>query len=215
MSTYRRSASKSNEQSRSSKLRNSTTSHPHPSILSRQPSDILDSSLNFVENDSALLRKILTRFSHFLRNDRQSLIIQLMKQCDPMDMAFLNKKIPKLHRDFIKLCPSHIVNRIMGYIHPKDFCNVVQVSTVWSKASTDVKLWQMLYARLGLKDMADTYYLPHQPMLVNAQRLYSLGNWEKGVFVLKKFKAHPIGILCLCFNGKWVVVGFFFKFFSS
>lgn len=172
-------------------------------------SDVLDTATAMslaMDTDTNLIKKIQTRFPNFSRHDRQNLIITLIKLCDPVDMAFLHRKIPKLHRDFINNLPTHVVHKILGYVHPKDYCAIVQVSKGWMKASTDLKLWQKLYARLGLVAMANAYYLPDAPMLVNAKRLYSLGNWAKGNFIFKQFRAHPLGILCIAFDGKYIAV---------
>ena len=172
-------------------------------------SDVLDPSIAHsldMDTDANLIKRIQTKFPNFNRHDRQSLIISLIRLCDPLDMAFLHRKIPKLHRDFINNLSTPIVHKILGFVHPKDFCAIVQVSKGWMKVCTDVKLWQKLYARLGLVAMANAYYLPNAPMLVNAKRLYSLGNWAKGSFIFKHFRAHPLGILCIAFDGKYIAV---------
>jgi hypothetical protein len=161
---------------------------------------------NSIESDASLTRRLLARFPSLSRFERQSLVINLIKQCDPGDMLYLTTKIPNLHRDFIRLLPSKTVHSILSYIHPKDFCAVVGVSKAWKKTASNVTLWQKLYANLGLVAMANAYYFPNAPMLVNAKRLYSLGNWSKGIFVFKKFRAHPLGILCIAFDGKQIAV---------
>lgn len=180
-------------------------------IITRENStnELVDSFSSFhpaQETDTALMKRIQKRFQFFTRSQRQSLIIALIRQCDPIDMLFLNEKIPKLHRDFLGLLPVDVVHRILGYIHPRDFCNVVQICKNWARIAADMKLWQKLYAKLGLVAMANTYYLPHAPMVVNAKRLYSLGNWSKGRFIFKKFRAHALGILCIAFDSRWIVV---------
>ena len=174
-----------------------------PSIH-RQSSDV--DALLLQETDLGLSRRIQIRFSFLNRQERQALIINLIRQCDPTDMQFLTKKIPKLHRDFIELLPMKISHKILEYCSPKDYCHIVQVSNAWSNAAKDVKLWQKLYARIGLVAMTDAYYIPHVPMVYNAKRLYSLGNWSKGLFTFKKFRAHPLGILCVAFDGHYIVV---------
>jgi hypothetical protein len=40
----------------------------------------------------------------------------------------------------------------------------------------------------------------------NAKKLYALTNWSKGVFTLKNIRAHPLGILCIAFDGKLIAV---------
>ena len=174
--------------------------------------ELSQSSMMLPESDGSIIRKLLKRFPNLSRTSRQNLVIDLIRLCDPLDMQYLSKKIPKLHRDFIALLPKAIVHRILGFMHPRDFCNAVQVSTSWAKTTVDIELWQKLYAKLGLVAMSDAYYLPHMPMLVNAKRLYSLGNWAKGVFTLKRFKAHPLGILCVAFDGRYIAVRFCVNF---
>ena len=54
--------------------------------------------------------------------------------------------------------------------------------------------------------MASQCYTPELPMVDNAKRLYALGNWSKGIFNLKHIRAHPLGILCIAFNGNYIAV---------
>ena len=56
--------------------------------------------------------------------------------------------------------------------------------------------------------MVSNCYSPELPMIANAKRLYALRNWSKGVFTLKHIRAHPLGILCIAFDGKFVAVCF-------
>lgn len=58
--------------------------------------------------------------------------------------------------------------------------------------------------------MAHNCYMPEFPMIDNAKRFSALRNWSKGVFTLKHIKAHPLGILCIAFDGKHIAVGLIF-----
>jgi hypothetical protein len=168
----------------------------------------------YFENDEELVKRVLERANNFSRVERQNLIISLIKQCETVELRYLVLKIPRLHRDFLTLLPNEVIYRILAYVHPKDLCSLVCVSKSWAEVTTDPHAWESIYGRLGkssllkvgLLGMASSCYMSEYSMLENAKKLYALTNWSKGVFTLKHIRAHPLGILCIAFDGKLIAV---------
>ncbi|KAJ3293590.1 Kinesin-associated protein 3 [Borealophlyctis nickersoniae] len=122
-------------------------------------------------------------------------------------MQYLDKILPRLHRDYIKLLPADPVHRILSYIHPRDFCVAAQVSKPWLRALQDAQLWHKLYTRIGLSTLASANYAPDRSVKINARRIYNLANQAYGVLKHRKFRAHALGVLSLAFDGRVVATG--------
>lgn len=158
------------------------------------------------QDDEDLMKRLFERFTYMSASDRRNTVITLIKLCDNHDLSYFSYKIPRLNRDFLALLPAEINYRILTYIYPRDLCTLVCVSKTWAKLAKDIKAWEAIYSKLGLLEMASQCYIPEFPMIDNAKRLYTLRNWAKGVFTLKYIRAHPLGILCIAFDGKYIAV---------
>ncbi|KNC97735.1 uncharacterized protein SPPG_06736 [Spizellomyces punctatus DAOM BR117] len=160
---------------------------------------------HFPHTSESVTAQFLQSFPQLSPPHRHSILLALLKQCNPADMVFLAAVMPRLHRDFLRLLPREASHRIVFYIHPRDFCTVAQVSKAWRQVLKDRLLWQKLYTRIGLGTLATEYYQCHEAMKINAKRLHSLSNWTEGQLECIQFKAHNLAILSLCFDGKRIV----------
>lgn len=158
-------------------------------------SDLYRGFLKFAELD----------FPRIAPQKRCSLLLAILKQCDPQDMRFLSAVMPRLHRDFLKLLPPDIIHRILFHIQPKDLITAAQVSKAWSRALKDQALWHKLYSRIGLAALSNTYYNAKCGFRSNARQLLIQQKWVNERLNAKTFKAHLLGITCLSFDGKRVV----------
>lgn len=122
------------------------------------------------------LESSLQLFSRLPVTVRHAYLVAILKQCDPLDMRFLNKTIPTLHRDFLSL-PNEATFAIMGYISPADISTMACVCRKWFKAIKNPSLWYALYKGIGLSSMAPVFHLADGSPRDNGQRFQSLGNW--------------------------------------
>ncbi|KAJ3149047.1 hypothetical protein HDU89_004049 [Geranomyces variabilis] len=136
---------------------------------------------------------------------RQAALLALFHQCDPVDMSFIAKVYPRLHRDFLRLLPTTAVHTILRLCAPRDFCTIVRVSRVWFDRVNDFTLWESLYGRVGLGALVGRCYRPAEGMRGNAQRLDAFERWVRGELTCRRFRAHGSGIVALSVDGGVVV----------
>ncbi|KAJ3312458.1 hypothetical protein HDV04_003058 [Boothiomyces sp. JEL0838] len=161
---------------------------------------------NHISNE-AIFSQFIKQFPHCDWKVRRKWLLAILYECDPTDMAYLNERIPRLHRDFIKLLSSKIVYRILEYVNPRDLASLSQVSRTWNSILTSKDLWFALYESIGLKSMAPVFYIEGGNARDNARRFYSYGNWANGKFSSRSFAAHELGILCMYFDSKYIATG--------
>jgi hypothetical protein len=159
------------------------------------------------ESTESIFQKFLHVFVSAPLEERNGMLLAILKQCDPSDMKFLNQQLPILHRDFISIPEKRIVNLILQYLHPKDLVTVSKVCKSWFEVMTDSKTWFSLYESIGLQSMAAVFYINNGTPLQNARRYHSYGNWAHGHFCYREFQAHSLGILCMAFDGKYIATG--------
>ncbi|KAI8916890.1 WD40-repeat-containing domain protein [Entophlyctis helioformis] len=189
--------------SRKSYLRSASSSRSNLTGSSSQ--DAHDPHSN--ENDLSLASRMLHRFPRLSVSQRCDFLLALLKACDPSDMQFLGRVVPRLHRDFLSLLPLAISHRVLSFVRPSDLATVAQISRTWFSVVSNGSLWTRLYGLIGLQSMADVFYLPSNSVKTNARRLSSMGNWAHGRFRFRAFRAHSLSVLCIAFDGKTVVTG--------
>ncbi|KAJ3272333.1 hypothetical protein HDV01_005767 [Terramyces sp. JEL0728] len=158
-------------------------------------------------SDDTVFSQFIKQFPRCSWKLRRKWLLSILYECDPTDMDYLNDRIPRLHRDFIKLLSSKIVYRILEFVNPKDLAILSQVSRTWNSILTSKDLWFALYESIGLKSMAPVFYIDGGNARDNARRFYSYGNWANGKFSSRKFVAHELGILCMYFDSKCIATG--------
>jgi WD40 repeat protein len=87
---------------------------------------------------------------------------------------------------------------------------MVTISTVcksWRELMMSKDTWFALYTSIGLRSMAPVFYIPDGTAYQNSKRFFSYGNWAHGIFTYREFQAHPLGILCMWFDGKYLATG--------
>ncbi|KAI8903132.1 WD40-repeat-containing domain protein [Gorgonomyces haynaldii] len=140
-------------------------------------------------------------------SNRHFFLLQLLKQCDPSDMLYLNTTIPILHRDFIGSLPLDLSYRIINHVKPRDIATIARVCSKWNNITKKKDLWFTLYRSLGLESMAHVFYKSQNTIKENCKRYESIGNWAHGEFKTRSFKAHDMGILCIAFDGQYLLTG--------
>ncbi|KAJ3149873.1 hypothetical protein HDU86_006831 [Geranomyces michiganensis] len=148
---------------------------------------------------------LIRRFPSLPPVRRQAALLALFHQCDPIDMAFIAKVYPRLHRDFVRLLPTTAVHTILQLCAPRDFCTIARVSPVWLERMNDLALWESLYGRVGLGALVARCYRPAEGMRGNAQRLDAFERWVRGELTCRRFRAHGSGIVALSVDGGTVV----------
>lgn len=153
-----------------------------------------------------VFRTFLDRFVNSTPEYRHLMLLDILKECDPFDMKFLNQHMPRLHRDFLNIPNDRVVMRILEFISPHDLITIAQVCRSWRSLMFRRETWYSLYESIGLKSMAHVFYIKGTAR-DNARRFYSYGNWAHGIFYARQFQAHTSGILCMAFDGKYVATG--------
>lgn len=175
------------------------TDKAHSLLASPRDSDILK------EEDS--IDVFLKLFTNGTREYRESTLISIIRACDPYDMQFLKACIPRFHRNFLTLLDKEIVYRILQYIHPKFFITIAEVCRDWNQLMVAEDTWYALYKSIGLESLASVVFIKNGTAKENARRFYSYGNWAHGIFTSREFQAHSLGILCMDYDGKFIVTG--------
>ena len=156
------------------------------------------------EQDKDMMNMVSERFQTFTQLQRDEFLLSVLRLCYPADMQFLNKTIPRFHRDFVVLLPKNVAYKILCYVTPQDLVTCAQVSKKWFAAVSDGILWSRLYGLIGLQSMADVFFREKDSVKLNAKRLSNMDSWANGDFKFKSFRAHQLGILAIAFDGKYV-----------
>lgn len=151
--------------------------------------------------------KFLSNFPKTTKWNRQTYLLGLLKECDPVDMKFLNLKLPLFHRDFFNLLDKKTAFQILEYIHPRDIVTCSLACTTWAKFFSSKDVWYSLYTSMGLASMASVFHLKNGSVKDNAKKYYSIFNWAHGIFSYRSFQAHSLAVLCMSFDGKTVCTG--------
>ena len=166
---------------------------------------IVYKSIPLTNNEIAT--KFIKVFPKLDPEKRQKLLLEIIGDCDPQDMRFLNSKLPMFHRDFFALLDPKIVYNILEYISPKDLVTAAHVSKTWNRILMSQDTWYALYASMGLLSMARNFYIVDGSVIANANLFSSISNWVLGIFSYRNFQAHYLGILCMSFDGKTIATG--------
>jgi hypothetical protein len=146
-------------------------------------------------------------FSKSTRDEKISILCEILYECGPKELEFLNERIPRLHRNFLSKLDKKIVYRILQYLPPSCYVTVAGVCRDWNELICARDTWYNLYGSIGLGSMAPVFYIPNGSPKQNSYRFTAYGNWANGIFSGSEFQAHSLGILCLNFDGKYVVTG--------
>ncbi|KAJ3301871.1 hypothetical protein HDV03_000280 [Kappamyces sp. JEL0829] len=186
-----------------------TDSRSSTSTLSSVAREIVVEPVYIVQelSEPELIAKFMSKFASLDAQLRQTVLLQIIKECNPGDMRFLNEKLPMFHRDFLTTLDRKLVYRILEFVTPQDIVTCAFVSKAWHELTNSKELWYALYGAMGLASMAKVFHIENGTQRDNAKRYYSISNWAHGIFSYRNFQAHHLGILCMSFDGKTIATG--------
>lgn len=114
------------------------------------------------------------------KNGVADLFVGILGLSDPSDMTFIYERLPRMHRDFIRLLPPSIAHQIIAFVHPRDICEMgislrlvdthscelASCCHAWRKVMISAELWKLLYRNLGLNSMLNQYFNLQSPIRV-------------------------------------------------
>jgi hypothetical protein len=113
-----------------------------------------------------LLCSTIEIFQKITSERRRQFILSILRLSDPSDMNFIYERLPRMHRDFIRLLPPGIAHQIVTLVHPRDICEMATCCHAWRDVMKSPELWKLLYKNIGLNSMLNQYFNVESPIKV-------------------------------------------------
>lgn len=168
---------------------------------------------------------LMSWFSEFNDQQRNTLLMRLLEQCNCAQMHFLSIQMePILHdgcphncQDLLSWLPPNISWNILSYLDPVSLCQASQVSRSWNYLASYPQLWKSLCRQsnwqlslMGEMKHLELFTLPDSSVQwkqMFAERFRIRRNWLKGYCNVRTFEGHTQGISCIQFDDTRIVSG--------